>query len=302
MKGMSAFLAMVRPGCAVWQNLSILRMICRSFWPEVLVAKVVAARVDMMPAQRHALILETLREQGAASIQSLADRLGASASTVRRDLDYLTEEGYLERTHGGAVMTRPPMARFEPEASIAAETSRVQKERIAAVAAQRVAPEQSVLFDASTTVQAAARRIVERGIALTAVTNDLRCAAALMAAPAIHTIVTGGAVRPGAATLTGEPGYSFLGGIRADVAFIGVHTVSGAVFTETSLEVAAMKRLMIEAARRVIVLADATKFCPPSFCRICAVGAVDEIITDAAPDEAQLAELRSAGVACTVAE
>lgn len=264
-------------------------------------SKTAAARVEMMPAQRHALILETLREHGAASIQALAERLGASASTVRRDLDYLTEQGYLERTHGGAVMPRAPSARFEPEASIAAETSRAQKEAIAALAAERVAPGQSVLFDASSTVQAAARRIVERGVPLTAVTNDLRCASLLMATRSIHTIVTGGALRPGAATLIGEPGLAFLSGIHADVAFIGVHTVSGGVFTETSLEVAAMKRLMIGAARRVIVLADSRKFGPPSFCEICGVGSVHEIITDAGVGEAQLAELRAFGVACSVA-
>ena len=264
-------------------------------------ARHMTARVEMLPAQRRALILETLRDQSAASIQTLADSLGASASTVRRDLEYLTEQGYIDRTHGGAVIRRSPTARFEPEASIAAETFRPQKEAIAALAAQRVAAGQSVLFDAGSTVRAAVRRIAERGVALTAVTNDLRGALELIGAPHIHTIVVGGALRPGTATLTGEPGHHFLAEVHADIAFVGVHTISGTIFTETSLEVAAMKRLMIAAARRVIVLADSSKFGPPSFCEICGVDRVDEIITDAGATEAQLRELAAAGVTCTVA-
>jgi DeoR family transcriptional regulator of aga operon len=254
----------------------------------------------MLPAQRHALILETLRDRGAASIQSLSARLSASASTVRRDLEYLTEQGYLERTHGGAVIRRPPVARFEPDESIAAETARAQKAAIGAEAALRVSDGQSVLFDASSTVRAAARRIVERGAALTAVTNDLRCAAILTGSARINTIVTGGAVRRGGAALIGDPGQAFLSQIQVDVAFIGVHTVSPPVFTETSIEVAAMKRRMIAAARRTIVLADATKFGPRSFCEICPIDAVDEIITDDGLTFDQRAELGLDAAGCAV--
>jgi DeoR family transcriptional regulator of aga operon len=237
-------------------------------------------RVDRLPAQRHALILERLRIDGIASIQDLAAALGASLSTVRRDLDYLTERGYVERTHGGAIIQSAPTTRFEPEASIAAETARAQKVAIAAVAAQRLSFGQSVLFDASSTVREAARAICALDLSLTAVTNDIACAMLLSNAASIHTIVVGGAIRPGSTTLVGLPGQDFLGSIYADVAFIGVHTISGGTFTETSLEVAAMKKRMIGAARKVIVLADSRKFGGQSFCQICTADDVDEIITD----------------------
>lgn len=239
-----------------------------------------STRVDRLPAQRHALILERLRIDGIASIQDLAAALGASLSTVRRDLDYLTERGYVERTHGGAIIQSAPTTRFEPEASIAAETARAQKVAIAAVAAQRLSFGQSVLFDASSTVREAARAICALDLSLTAVTNDIACAMLLSNAASIHTIVVGGAIRPGSTTLVGLPGQDFLGSIYADVAFIGVHTISGGTFTETSLEVAAMKKRMIGAARKVIVLADSRKFGGQSFCQICTADDVDEIITD----------------------
>lgn len=260
-----------------------------------------SARVDILPAQRRALILERLRIQNAASIQDLAAALGASSSTVRRDLDYLTERGYIERTHGGALIQSAPMTRFEPEASIAAETARAQKSAIAQIAAQRLSRGQSVLFDASSTVREAARVICALDLSLTAVTNDIACALLLSNTTSIHTIVTGGAIRPGSTTLLGSPGQDFLGGIHVDVAFIGVHTVSGNTFTETSLEVAAMKKRMIGAARKAIVLADSRKFGGQSFCEICAVGDVAEIITDDELPESVRREYDAMDITLTIA-
>ena len=259
------------------------------------------SRVELLPAQRHALILGALKNVSAASVQDLAERLGASISTVRRDLLYLTEQGYVDRTHGGAVIRRRPMARFEPEATLAAEMAKRQKEEIAALGASRIEANQSVIFDASSTVYAAARRLAEAQITFTAVTNDLRIAALLSSAKSISTVVTGGTTRSGTMTLTGEPGHAFLRGVHVDVALIGVHTISGGSFTETSLEVAAMKRLMIASASRVIVLADSSKFGPPSFCEICGIGEVEEVITDADATTEQIETIRDFGTRCTVA-
>ncbi|MEM8856478.1 MAG: DeoR/GlpR transcriptional regulator, partial [Pseudomonadota bacterium] len=108
-------------------------------------------------------------------------------------------------------------------------------------------------------------------------------------------------VLAGTTTLVGEPAHGFPSRIHADIAFIGVHTISGNVLTETSLEVARMKQLMIAAANRVIVLADSTKFTSPAFVEICRINEVSEIITDAGASPQRLNELRSAGVECTVA-
>jgi DeoR family transcriptional regulator, aga operon transcriptional repressor len=251
-----------------------------------------AARVDILPAKRRAMILEHIRDQKAASIADLAAALGASASTVRRDLDYLEERGYIERTHGGAVVQSQAPTRFEPEASIANETAGRQKAAIAVVAFGRLSKGQTVLFDASSTVRAVAALVAQGDIPLTAVTNDLSGALILSSNPLIHTIVTGGTVRSGSATLHGSPGMDFLTGIHVDIAFIGVHSVSREDFTETSLEVAAVKQRMITAARKVIVLADSGKFGVTSFCKICPIHAVDEIITDSALPGSVLKEYR----------
>lgn len=258
------------------------------------------ARVEMIPAKRHALILERLKRDGAAGIQELAEALGASPSTIRRDLEHLVRQGALERTHGGALLQSTERSTFEPDVALAAQLRRQEKEAIAAAVAEGLRPGQSVIFDASTTVLAVARLVAARDLPLTAVTNSLAIAQVLADAPHVHLVVPGGTVRRGSLTLIGRPGEDFLRGIHADAVLLGTHAITGRILTETSLEVAAMKQAMMAAARRVTVLADSSKFTTPSFCTICDVSQVHEIVTDDGIDAATLASLDALDVAVRV--
>lgn len=263
------------------------------------------SRPELIPAHRRALMLDHLRTRGAASVGELADASGASPSTVRRDLEHLESQGYIERTHGGALIqgTRATST-FEPEAGIAAHIARAEKAAIGRLAAAALRPGQSVIFDSGSTVRMAARAAADRGIPLTAVTNDLGIGQVLANARHVHLVVLGGTLRPGSLTLTGEPGQDFLAGLRADVAFVGTHAISGATLSDTSLEVASMKRAIMAAARRVVLLADGSKFQPAAFSRICDVTAVHELVTDGGAPAAELDRLRDLGleVRCADAE
>ena len=167
-------------------------------------------RVEIMPAKRRAMILERLRRDGAASILELAEEIGASASTIRRDLEQLTEGGYLERTHGGALFVPPLQATFEHEPSLNAQLQHPQKRAIGALAALRINPRESVIFDTGSTVLEAVRAAAERQIPLTAVTNSLETASLCAACPSWRVIVPGGTVRAGSQMMVGEPGVRFL--------------------------------------------------------------------------------------------
>jgi DeoR family transcriptional regulator of aga operon len=257
-------------------------------------------RPEMIPAQRRASVLDHIRRRGAASIQELSEAIGISISTIRRDLEHLEERGYLERSHGGAIIQKQRRSTFEPEAAISAEFFRAEKEAIGQAAARTLRAGESVIFDSSSTVLAAARACVALNLALTAVTNDLGIGQALAASREIRLVVLGGTVRPNSLTLLGEPGKDFLSNLNADVAFIGAHAISGSALTETSLEAAAMKRAMIAAARRVVLLADASKFQPAAFCRICDLTSIQELITDDRAAETYLAPLRELDIAVTV--
>jgi DeoR family transcriptional regulator of aga operon len=238
--------------------------------------------------------------RGAASIQELADATDVSLSTVRRDLDVLTEQGYLSRTHGGALIETAPAATFEPTLNVAERSARTQKLAIGREAAQRVMPGDSVLADAGTTVQEAVRCLVERAVPLTLVTNGLDAALLCRDAPVIDTLVVGGRLRVGSSVLSGEPGLAFLGTLHADICLLGAHSVSGGVVTETSLDGAAVKRAMLRGARRTILLADSSKFRHAAFCTVCDVADLDEVITDDGIDRAVLSGLRTSGVTVSV--
>jgi DeoR family transcriptional regulator of aga operon len=257
-------------------------------------------QLEHLPARRRALILNHVRLRGAASIQELAEAASVSLSTVRRDLDALTEQGFLARTHGGALIEQAPAATFEPAHGVAARIAQAQKAAIGREAARRVIPGASVLADAGTTVQEAVRSLVERAVPLTLVTNGLDAALLCRSAPAIRTLVVGGTLRSGSSVLTGEPGLGFIGGLHADLCLLGAHSVNNGQVTETSLEGAAIKRAMRRAARGTILLVDSSKFRHAAFCTVCDVSELDEVITDDGIDPATLAGLRERGVTVSV--
>lgn len=254
---------------------------------------------DLIPAQRRALILDLIRDSNGASIASLAERLAASESTVRRDLDYLTEQGYIERSHGGAMVKGAPNTTFEPQYEIGSRTQHAEKAAIGAAAAALVEAGQSVIFDSSSTVLEAALAVAKRGLRITAVTNDLNIASALAGQSAVHLIVPGGTLRPGSFTLIGEPGMDFLAGLHVDLAFIGIQALSGLRLADSSVEIAAMKRRMVDAARQVVLLADSSKFRETSFREVCGVERMARLITDDRLGARERKALEKAGVAVT---
>jgi DeoR family transcriptional regulator of aga operon len=250
----------------------------------------------LIPAARQARILDHLSSRGVVAIAELARAVGVSASTVRRDLDDLAASGQLRRTHGGAVALGTARTTFEPAPSIAQHAHSVAKRAIGEAAAALVEAGQSVVFDSSSTVLEAARGVVARGLAITAVTNDLRIAAVLAEAPRIRVIVPGGTLRPGSHTLIGEPGASFARGLAADLAFLGAHAIAEGTISETSIEVAGIKQAMAAGARRLAVLADASKFGAVAFCKVLALSAGDLVITDDGIDHAARTSLSARGV------
>jgi len=189
----------------------------------------VSSRVSsrhLFTAQRRALVLDYLRGAG-ASVPQLCEALLASPATIRRDLDYLSSEGYLDRSHGGAVAKPLLGTTFEADSTLEPEIAHDAKVRIGGAAAQLVQPRQSVIFDSSSTVLEAARCVAAADIELTAVTNYLRVAMAFAQARRVRTVLLGGMLRRGSGhherrarhRLPGPPS-------RRPDAVLGIHTVS----------------------------------------------------------------------------
>lgn len=252
----------------------------------------------MIPAQRRRLILDLLYDQGVVSVQQLSERAGASHITIRRDLDQLAAEGLVERSHGGAQLAsgggRP--ARRGNGDRLRERMLRA-KAAIGVAAADRLEAGQHVIIDAGIAGTEAARRLLARNLALTVVTPNLKTAAVLAQSERVRLIVTGGTRVPGASTLLGEPGQAFLERLHADVALVSVQAIGNGRLSDSSVEVAAMKRRLVSAARRVLLLADSWKFGGPALCDVCALTEVHEVISDAglpAPVRAALRRARTA--------
>ena len=128
----------------------------------------------MIAAQRRAQILEHMRREGGGSIIALAEDIGVSPSTIRRDLDFLMQGGYIVRSHGGAVLDDTPRTTFEPQREIDAHVAHSAKAAIGARAAELIEPGQSVIFDFELDGERGGSRfVVKRQIRLTACTNDI---------------------------------------------------------------------------------------------------------------------------------
>ncbi len=250
----------------------------------------------MLPALRRARIIELLRRDGAAGLKDMSEALDVSVSTLRRDVDYLCEQGHLERTHGGAVLNGALGAGIELEREIASELESDAKAAIGRNAAALIRSGQTVILDSGTTTAAAARAARDRRIPFTAITNDFTIAAILSNNPAISVIVTGGQVRPGTSTLWGGDALQSIQRLRVDLAFIGTHALSEEELSDSSIELAQLKRAILAAAEQTVLLADSTKIFSRTFCSFGRLSEIDYLITDSRLSAASREVLQLSGL------
>jgi DeoR/GlpR family transcriptional regulator of sugar metabolism len=223
-----------------------------------------------------------------------------SADTVRRDLDLLAERGLLTRTHGGAVATDDLVTRDAPFAERLV-TRKAAKARIARAAASLVGDGETLVINGGSTTRAFAAELGARRN-LTVVTNNLGIPPVLSGEAVRDVYVLGGQYRAEAQVTLGELGFAPVPGISADTAVIGVGGVSAAAgLSTTLLAEAAMMAAMIAAARRTIVLADASKFGHNAFAHVGPLARAHVLVTDAEPPPELARALAEAKVDVVVA-
>jgi len=228
----------------------------------------------MIVDERRSKILKIAEELGFVSLQRLVSELGASESTVRRDLEFLDSTGHIQRTRGGASFLGDSQVDFDTRRRLASS----EKQRIARRTVELISEGETVLLDGGTTTLEVARYLV--GKSLQVLTNSLPIAALLMNRPEIELIFIGGYVYPRTGVALGEQSVEALkrlhatrlvmstGGITADGLFN-----SNALLVET-------ERQMIRAADRVTLVADSSKFGQRALSHLCPLEVVDEIVTD----------------------
>lgn len=208
----------------------------------------------MFAEERRKAILATLAAESRVEVSALAARFKVSEDSIRRDLRALASTGFFQKTHGGAVALNVASLDWHARARVLTEA----KEKIGKAAAALVAPHETLILDAGLTVLALAQHLTARP--LTVITNSLDVAAHLAGDAAVSLIVTGGQWDSVARYLSGEQALKTLSSHRADWVFLGTCALDEkAGMTVQHAPDATMKRAMLTAGSRVVLLADHSK-------------------------------------------
>ncbi|NND76453.1 MAG: DeoR/GlpR transcriptional regulator [Ilumatobacter sp.] len=230
--------------------------------------------------QRHERIMHEMRTRGAARVTELAQLLGVSEMTVRRDLDTLHDGGQLLKVHGGAtvVADRPG---DEPRFDEKSVRNTDEKLAIANAAASTVEPGGTIGLTAGTTTWRLAAELSSVAD-LTVVTNSMRVADVFNANPrSDRQLILSGGVRTPSDALVGPIAIAALASMHVDVLFLGVHGMSErAGFTTPNMLEADTNRAFIASAVRKVVVADHTKWNVTGLSSFAALADADQLITD----------------------
>jgi DeoR family fructose operon transcriptional repressor len=247
----------------------------------------------MYAEERQQEILRRARAAGRVDVVSLAGELDVTTETIRRDLTVLERAGVLRRVHGGAI----PVERmgFEPALATRDEVMTAEKERIAKAALAELPEDGSVIIDAGSTTGRLVP-ILPADRELTVVVNSPPLATVLATRANLSVIMLGGRVRGRTLATVDDWALRPLSQLHVDVAFMATNgcSVAKGLTTPDPAE-AAIKRAMVTAAERSVLLADHTKFTNTYLASFAELNEIDVVITDTGLDLALAAELSATG-------
>ncbi len=248
---------------------------------------------------RQLQLIDEVRRRQSATVEQLADILGVTLQTVRRDIQKLADTGLLVRFHGGV---RVPSSTTENLAHTQRESLNADgKSRIAKAVAAQVPNNCSLILNIGTTTEAIARALMQhRGLRV--ITNNLNVAATLSSNADCEVIVAGGVVRGRDRGIIGEAAVDFIRQFRVDIALIGISGIeSDGSLRDFDFREVKVAQTIMELAREVWMAADQSKFGRPAMVEVGPLSRIDRLFTDAQPPEPFPRLLQEANVHCTVA-
>lgn len=230
----------------------------------------------MLPVERKRTIVKTVTERDGCSVADLAAELEFSKATIRRDLQELAAEGRIERSHGGAV---PVDSGRRGRAYDEREVENLDaKQAIAERASEEIQAGQVVCFDSGTTTMEVARAAPDEGFV--GVTNMAEIALELTTRD-VDVKLTGGTMRTRSHALVGPSAEAFIDRTNFDLLFLGIASIDAESGLSTPDEdEAAVKRQMVAAASRVVLVADGSTFGERSFRSVAGHSDIDCLVTD----------------------
>jgi DeoR/GlpR family transcriptional regulator of sugar metabolism len=250
------------------------------------------------PRGRRERIRSRVVDEGFVRIEQLAHELGVTPMTIRRDLDYLQGKGWLRKVRGGA--TAQPSTAFHGDVRHRTQAMAEEKAALARMALPLIKPGQSLVLDDSTTGLALAGRLTQRA-PLTVITNFVPVIQVLAGSPGIELISLGGAYYPAYDAFLGIRTVDAVNSLHADTLFASTTAITRGHCYHQSQETVAVKRALMEACHRRVLLVDHTKFQRRGLYQLAPVTAFDLVIVDAGISPSDLEALQASGVEVRVA-
>lgn len=253
----------------------------------------------MFSQERHNKIIDIVNNENSISVKELTDRLDFSPATIRADLNQLSEQGLLIRTHGGATAMENGSSsnKIHVNFSERRQKNHEEKSAIARKALQYIEEDICIILDASSTTYELAKLINETSMRLMILTNGMNIANLLKNNPNITTVIIGGVIKGNSNAVEGLLGIETLKKVNIDIAFLSGHAfnlVEG--LTDFNLYEVELKKSMIKYSKSVISLMDYTKLEQSSIASFSSVEDIDIFITDSNTDNDIVNKYREVGL------
>jgi DeoR/GlpR family transcriptional regulator of sugar metabolism len=250
----------------------------------------------MLLDRRRLQILETIEQQGFVSLQDLVGRVGASESTVRRDLEHLDRIGQIRRTRGGAAYVGESLSDLEERST----KSLREKQAIAKVAASLVEPGEAILLDGGTTTLEVARQLL--GKSLQVVTNSLPILNLLVNQPQIELMQIGGYLHPKTGVALGPLAVHALQHIHVRRLFMSVGGLTEKGLFNSNTLLVETERSMMAAAEEIVVVTDSSKLGHAALAHLCPLEKVNRLVVDSGITPEWKDTFARAGIEVLIAE
>jgi len=249
---------------------------------------------------RQRTIVNMLSEKEIVSIADLSEQLNCSNMTIRRDLAYFEQIGFARRIHGGAVLARSETKL--PSYSDRLNRCHKEKEWIGKIAAQFIQPEHIICLDGGTSTQMIVPNLPEDAH-FVAISTGVITSAMLCNYRNVDIIQVGGMVHHASFTVCNSMASTFIRQFNADITFISARAIDLMQGTyEANMDLVNEKRALASIAKKVILLADHTKFAGTSLIQSIAIEEIDVIITDEGTPQNVVQALVDKGIEVIVAE
>lgn len=238
---------------------------------------------------RQQRIVEHVLAAGSASAAELVELTGVSLMTVHRDVDELARRGLVRKYRGG--VSAQPTSVFEAHSEYRRTIHLAEKDAVAGAALGVVEPGSSIMIDDSTTALALVKRLEGIG-PLTVVTNYVPALELLREMSEVRLIALGGEHSRTHDSFNGIACLEAIAAMSVDAAFVSTSSMTGSMTYHQEQEVVLVKRAMLDAAARSVLLMDSSKSPRRALHQLRPARTFDDVVVDAATDPAVLEELR----------